>query len=66
MHKKRIYLSAKDWWKDKKNAVSEDLNNAQELVADPEIVELMQELLKDARIGVEITEYFKFSGGKEN
>lgn len=59
MHEKRVYMSVKDWWENKKEVVNEDLNNAQEYVTDPEIVKLMQELLKDTKVNTEITEYFR-------
>lgn len=66
MSKRKIYLSVKDWWEDKKELINEDLNEAQKHTSDPEIIKLMQELLKDSKVNTEITEYFKIFGGPEN
>ena len=50
MAEKKIYLSAEEWWGDRKKIMNEDLTNATDLVTDPDIIKLMQELLKRTEI----------------
>lgn len=50
MDEKKIYLSAEKWWEDRKKILNEDLVNATDFVTDPDIIKLMQELLKRTEI----------------
>lgn len=50
MDQKKIYLTTEKWWQEKKRVLNEDLINAESFVPDQEIIKLMQELLKKAKI----------------
>lgn len=50
MTEKKIYLSAEEWWEDRKKTLNEDLANARSFTADQEIVRLMQEWLEKIKV----------------
>jgi DNA-binding PadR family transcriptional regulator len=50
MTERKIYLTTEKWWQEKKRVLNEDLINAESFVPDQEIIKLMQELLKKAKI----------------
>jgi hypothetical protein len=50
MTEKKIYLTAEKWWEERKKVLNEDLTNAKNFTADQELIKLMQELLKKAKI----------------
>lgn len=61
MTEKKIYLSVDGWLQDKKDSINQVLNEAQTNTDNPEIIELMQELLKGLKINTRITDYFEIS-----
>jgi hypothetical protein len=50
MTEKKIYLSAEEWWEDRKKTLNEDLANIKSFTADQEIVRLMQEWLEQIKV----------------
>lgn len=50
MNEKKIYLSAEEWWKDRKRTLNEELANARGFTADQEVIRLMQEWLEKIKV----------------